>query len=255
MKNIEIKEKMDIDLSSLDREVSFSVKENAESWLYLFNYRDDISLSFDLAPNSILHLSTFAKEEVKNLNLHANVAKNAKFVVYFADFSTVINTSNVDINLNEEGASTEWHLASLAGENDKKEISVSAFHNAPNTFANVENYGVAKDDSRLVFSGTSHILNGSIKSKTHQAAKIMVFDPNSDAIAKPILKIDENDIEASHAAAVGKISDEQIFYLTSRGLSSEEAKMLITLGYLKPIFKGFDEDKVEHINETMGGRL
>ena len=83
----------------------------------------------------------------------------------------------------------------------------------------------------------------------------MVFDPNSDAIAKPILKIDENDIEASHAAAVGKISDEQIFYLTSRGLSNEEAKMLITLGYLKPIFKGFDEDKVEHINETMGGRL
>ena len=83
----------------------------------------------------------------------------------------------------------------------------------------------------------------------------MVFDPKSDAIAKPILKIDENDIEANHAAAVGKISDEHLFYLTSRGLSIEEAKLIITLGYLKPIFKGFDEDKAEYMNELIGGRL
>ena len=255
MKNIEIKGKLDIDLASLEKEVSFAVPKDKETWLYLSNYCEDISLYFELASNSILHLSTFAKEPINNLKMSANLAQNAKFIVYFADFSNEVNTSNIDVNLNEPGASVEWHLASLSGENDKKEISVSAYHNAQNTYATVENYGVAKDDSKLVFAGTSHILKGSSKSKTHQAAKIMVFDQNSDAIAKPILKIDENDIEASHAAAVGKISDEHIFYLTSRGLSNEEAKMLITLGYLKPIFKGFDEDKIEHINKAMGGRL
>ena len=255
MKKIVLNKKLDIDLTSLDNEVTFELSPNKEEWLYLSNYKEDMILNFEVKEGAFLHLSTFAKEPIKNLKIQANVARNARFVVYFADFSTEINTSNIDINLNEEGASAEWHLASLSGLTDKKEISVSAYHNAPNTTANVENYGVAKDDSKLVFAGTSHILNGSVKSKTHQAAKIMVFDPNSDAIAKPILKIDENDIEASHAAAVGKISDEHIFYLTSRGLSNEEAKMLITLGYLKPIFKGFDEDKVVYINETMGGRL
>lgn len=246
---------MDIDLSSLDREVNFAIPNEKEEWLYLFNYSDNINLHFEIRANSILHLSTFAKEPVNNLKISANLAQNSKLIVFFADFAKDINTSLIDINLNEPGASVEWHLASLASDKDKKEISVSVYHNAPNTFATVENYGVSKDDSKLVFSGTSHIINGSVKSKTHQAAKIMVFDQNSDAIAKPILKIDENDIEASHAAAVGKISDEHIFYLTSRGLSIEDAKMLITLGYLKPIFKGFDDDKVEYINEIMGGRL
>ena len=255
MRYIEIKNKTDIDLSSLDKEVTFSIPANEEKWLYLSNYTEDIYLHFELTSHSILHLSTFAKEPVKNLKISANLAENSKLIVYFADFASEINTSNIDINLNEPGANVEWHLASLSGENDKKEISVSVYHNAPNTVANVEKYGVAKDNSKLVFSGTSHILNGSSKSKTHQAAKIMVFDPKSDAIAKPILKIDENDIEASHAAAVGKISDEHIFYLTSRGLTNDEAKMLITLGYLKPIFRGFDDDKVKYINETMGGKL
>ena len=79
---------------------------------------------------------------------------------------------------------------------------------------------------------------------TRQNAKIMVFDRYSNAIAKPILKIDENEIEASHAASVGKISDDEMFYLTSRGLSEEMAKELITLGYLKPIVSEFKDDDV-----------
>jgi Fe-S cluster assembly protein SufD len=84
----------------------------------------------------------------------------------------------------------------------------------------------------------------------------MVFDRYSNAIAKPILKIDENEIEASHAATVGKISDDELFYLTSRGLSEETAKELITLGYLKPILKGFqDEEVAEQISNLIEERM
>ena len=101
----------------------------------------------------------------------------------------------------------------------------------------------------------SHILKGCHRSKSHQNAKIVVFDNDCIARAKPVLKIDENDIEASHAATVGKVSDEHIFYLTSRGLNMDEAKMLITLGYLKPILKGFDTSIVEQINNEIEGRL
>ena len=108
----------------------------------------------------------------------------------------------------------------------------------------------------MMFLGTSHILKDSIKSKTQQNAKIMVFDEASNAIAKPILKIDENDIEASHAAVVGKINDEHLFYLTSRGISETEAKELITFGYLKPILLGFKEEQVkEHISSLIEGRM
>ena len=255
MSKIEIFDKKDIALSSLDKEVSFVVPSDKVATLFLNEFQDDNNLTFDLADNSSLHLSMLAAQPVRNLKITANLGKNAEITIYFADFSIEENTSDVIINLNKENAKATWHLASLASQNDKKLISVSTYHNSPLTFARVDNYGVAKESSKLVFSGTSHILNGSVKSKTEQNAKIMVFDPESDAVAKPILKIDENDIEANHAAAVGKISDEHLFYLTSRGLSVEDARLLITLGYLKPIFKGFDEDKVEYMNELIGGRL
>lgn len=250
-----LKDKQSIILNNKDKENFFRVNSGDVSLLFLSGLSDDNVINFDLEDHTTLVLSILADKPVRNLNLTANLGKNAEIVVYFADFAVEENIANVVINLNGENAKATWHLASLSSDKDNKHISVSVFHNSPLTFARVDNYGVSKGESKLVFSGTSHILKGSIKSKTSQNAKIMVFDPKSDAIAKPILKIDENDIEANHAAAVGKISDEHLFYLTSRGLSIEEAKLIITLGYLKPIFKGFDEDKVEYMNELIGGRL
>ena len=165
-------------------------------------------------------------------------------------------SGDITVNLNKEGASCDWHLASLSEKKDNKEFNVSVYHNSANTYAQLDNYGVCRDEGKLIFSGICKIVNGSHGSKAHQNAKIMVFDEKSDGVAKPILKIDENDIEASHAAIVGKINDEHIFYLTSRGLSEEEAKRLITLGYLKPILQGFlDEDMKNKIESLIEGKM
>ena len=255
MDRIGINTDKEYNLSTFDKNVSFEVERNKQVYLLLEKIAAADSVEINILDNAELHLSILADEEIKNMNLTANLGKNSQLIVYFADFSIGENKLFANINLNEENAKVEWHLASLSGQKDRKELSVSVLHNKPQTYARVDNYGVAKDDSRLVFSGTSHILHGSIKTKTQQNAKIMVFDEFSDAVAKPILKIDENDIEASHSAAVGKISDEHLFYLTSRGLTMEEARTIITLGYLKPIFKGFNEEKIDYMNEIIGGRL
>ena len=244
-----------IEFDSLGAKEDFVVEENQELNLSFNKVSGEHEIVIEVKDNSILHLSLLADSNVKNLNLVANLGLNSKLVVFYADFSLDVNKTNVAINLNKENAEATWKLASLSSKTDRKEIVVSVFHNAPSTFARVDNYGVTKDTSKLLFAGTSHILNGMSKSKTQQNAKIMVFDNECIATCKPILKIDENDIEASHAAAVGKISDDHIFYLTSRGLTLEESKMIITLGYLKPIFKGFNDEDVAYMNKIMGGRL
>lgn len=236
-------------------EQNFIVNKGETVRLFVDDLIDDSIVNFSLKEGSKLLISIIADHEVNNFVFNAKLEKNAEIEIYFAEFSTDIINLNATINLNEEGAKAYWHLASLASQHDKKNINVSILHNAPLTLGKVDNYGVVKEEAKLLFSGISHIINGAVKSKTQQNAKIMVFDEHSDAIAKPILKIDENDIEASHAAAVGKISDEHLFYLTSRGISLDEARTLITLGYLKPIFKGFDEERVEYLNKLIGGRL
>lgn len=243
-----------LDLSTYESELSFEFA-SGETSLYLHNLKSESELNFELLENAVLYLSFFVDSTLENVKINANLGKNAKIVVYFADFSVQKNKLEATINLNDEGATCEWHLASLSSNKDNKDIVVNIYHNHPSTFGRIDNYGVCKDEGKLQFSGISYILKGCHQSKSHQNAKIVVFDNNCVAKAKPILKIDENDIEASHAASVGKVSDEHIFYLTSRGLNLEEAKMLITLGYLKPILKGFNESIQNEIDTLIERRL
>ena len=229
---------------------------NSNSSLFIKNFQSIDSLKIDLKEGSFLQLSILFDKNVKKLDFVINLKNNAKLEGYFAEFSEDNLQINGEINLLEEYAQAVVKLASLSANNDDKKISISVNHIAPKTYGKVDNYGVCKDNGKILFAGTSKIFEKSIKSKTQQNAKIMVFDEASNAIAKPILKIDENDIEASHAAVVGKINDEHLFYMTSRGISESEAKELITLGYLKPILAGFnDENTRAYISSLIERRM
>ena len=254
MEKITLRDNLTYDCASIS-DVHFDVISNSNSKLLLTNFESVNRLEINVEDNSVLLLSIFVFKSINDAKITANIGENSKIIVYFADFTQSRNHLEASINLNKKDATAEWHLASLSGNVDDKEIAVNIYHNSPLTYGKIDNYGVCKDQSKLVFSGISHIEKGCHKSASHQNAKIVVFDDNCKAVAKPILKIDENDIEASHAAVVGKVSDEHMFYLTSRGLSNEEAKLLITLGYLKPILAGFDDAMKAEINKQIEGRL
>ncbi len=205
--------------------------------------------------NTTLHLSISSLNSAISSCRKFILKENSSVIVACADFSVGTKKEEFFFDIQKEGASVKIHLATLSAENDKKEFSVSFIHNAKNTYAEMNNYGVCIENSKLVFSGIGHIRKGAKNAKTHQNAKIMVFDPACQAFANPILKIDENEIEASHAAAVGKVNDNHLFYLTSRGLKEDVAKQLITLGYLKPILAYFDEDVSSSIASCMERRM
>ena len=236
--------------------IKIEIDKNNKANLLLLNLSENAKVNISLKDDSYLNIKSVLKTELKALKLDAKLGKGAEIDAYFADFSYGDNKVDVLIDMPEDDAKAYWHLASLSSKKDNKEFEISLNHKGLNTYGLSDNYGVSKDDSRLIFSGTSSINNGSKNSKTRQNAKIMVFDEKSIAIARPVLKIDENEIEASHGASVGKISDEQMFYLTSRGLTQEQAKELITLGYLRPILKGFEEDEIkEEISSLIEGRM
>jgi len=255
MKKIQVLNDLTYSAANSSEDLFFEVASNKVLCIYLKDIEEVNNIHFEVGDNSNIQISIFARKSIKNENLTANVGENSRITVYYADFAVEKNILNASINLNKNNADCEWHLASLASSNDDKEIAVSIYHNHPNTHGRIDNYGVCKDSSKLLFAGVSHIIKGSHQSTSHQNAKIVVFDDGCKAIARPILKIDENDIEASHAAVVGKINDDHIFYLTSRGLTVEESKLLITLGYLKPIAKGFNEETANEIYQLIEGRL
>lgn len=245
-----------LDLSSSKEDVVLEVKDNSNVDISLTNLASDKKLTINIGDNAFVNVSALDHNETKSFKITANVGYKSTFSAFLADFIPGKCKGEILVNLNKEYATCEWHLASLSINEDNKEFDVSVYHNAINTYAQMDSYGVCRDEGKLLFSGICQIVKGSHGSKAHQNAKIMVFDEKSNGIAKPILKIDENDIEASHAAVVGKINDEHIFYLTSRGLSEEEAKRIITLGYLKPILKGFkDEETIKNIEDLIEGKM
>ncbi len=245
-----------LDLANSKNPLTVDVFADLECDLLLLNVKDELDITINIQSNTYLRLCLLGNNSLKTCKITANVGYRSTLSSYFADFIPGECKGEMIVNLNEEYATCRWHLASLTERQDKKQFDVNVYHNFINTFSQMDNYGVCRDEGKLTFSGICHIIKGSRGSKAHQNAKIMVFDEVSNGIAKPILKIDENDIEASHAAIVGKINDEHIFYLTSRGLTEEEAKRLITFGYLKPIIAGFNDVEIkEEIEKLIEGKM
>lgn len=217
----------------------------------LINEFENKNVKFVLKNNAFLKLNFLSLTQSACGNYLFDLEESSNAFVAMADLVKGNVDFNATFNLLGDNANSEWHLASLGADDDKKVFNINFNHVAKNTTGVMSNYGVVEDESMMHFKGISHIKNGSIKSKTHQSAKIMVFDPKCHAKANPILKIDENDIEASHAAIVGKVNDEHMFYLCSRGISENDAKQLITLGYLKPITNYFEDQK--YVQEIVDG--
>ena len=241
-------------LSNKTIEIEIEVNSNVD--ILLDNIKDVKELNIVINRDSNVTLSFIAEEEMQASNINITVKGNATLNGYFADFAKKTLNLHCKVNLVEEGASCTYRVATLVAGDDRKLVDVSIDHISPKTYGKFDCYGICKDNGKITVAGTSHVFKGAVKSKAQQNSKIMVFDESSDATAKPVLKIDENDLEASHGAVVGKINDEHLFYLTSRGLSEETAKELITWGYLKPILEGFKEEDVKnHISSLIERRM
>ena len=216
-----------------------TLKNNEKRVLEYVDF-SDLKIELSEGSNLLLKLANF-RDNV-DIKIYGKVGKNAGISVIFADFSKDFVKISSQIDLAEEGANCDWHLATLANKKDDKTFDISFKHLVGKTTSIMDNYGVARDDSKIVFSGVSHITEGAKKSNAKQNAKIIVFDKNSQGVASPILKIDENEVQASHGAVVGQLNSDHMFYLMSRGLTQDEARMIITLGYLKPVSAQFNED-------------
>ncbi|MCD8209320.1 MAG: SufD family Fe-S cluster assembly protein [Coprobacillus sp.] len=235
--------------------VEITTAENLE--LYFILYIDkEVNLHVTVSRDCVLHLGLICKNIVSRVSISGNVGENGELYLYFADFSE--NKSDFTWSFDLDGANSKGviKVASVSSHKDIKHYEILINHNNVGTYGLTDCYGVAKDESTLSFIGNGHIFKGKKDSKAVQNCRVMVFDEKAKGVVKPVLQIDDNDIEASHLAILGKINPEQMFYMTSRGLSESIAKELITYGYLNPILNGFnDEECKDNISKLMREKM
>lgn len=120
----------------------------------------------------------------------------------------------------------------LGKKEDKVKIQINVLHQNKETKSKVLVKGVIKDSAKVDFNGLVKIEPGSKNSNAWLCANLLLLSNKAKGRVVPSLEILENDIKAGHATTVGKVSDAELFYLISRGLSKRKAKNLIIQGFL-----------------------
>ena len=132
-------------------------------------------------------------------------------------------------------------------------------HVAPNCQSDLLYKGGLRDHSRAVYSGWVHVRPDAQKTNAMQTSRNIVLSEHAKADAIPNLEIEANDVRCGHAASVGPVDDEAIFYLQSRGIPREDAERLIVTGFFQEVLDRVTIDEVREgaevaiANELAGG--
>ncbi|ADI31823.1 Fe-S cluster assembly protein SufB [Staphylothermus hellenicus] len=153
--------------------------------------------------------------------------------------------------LRGKGARTSSLVVGIANGPYIKDTGSKAIHAAPNTKSKIISKSISSEGGVNIYRGLVHIFKGAKNSTSYVQCDSLILDEKSKAYTYPIIHVEEKDSETGHEATTGRINDDQIFYLQSRGLSEGQAKSMIVLGYIKDVLKGLPMEYVAMLNRVI----
>jgi Fe-S cluster assembly protein SufB len=152
-----------------------------------------------------------------------------------------------------ERASSDSIGIAFAGKDQNHDTGSKVIHLASNTSSTIDSKSISKDGGISTYRGLIHVAKDAKDCKAYMKCNGLLLDKGlgsrSDAI--PVLEIKNSDVEAAHEATVGKIGDDEIFYLMSRGLSEDEAIKLIVSGFVGPLTKALPLEYAVELNKLI----
>ena len=208
--------------------------------------------------NSKLRFSTIENWSRNMLNLNTKkciVGENGKIEWITGSFGSKISMLYPMSILNGKGSSCEFTGISFAGKGQNLDTGIKVVHNATNTSTYINSKSISKDGGICTFRSNVSVMPKSSGSKLSLSCESLMLDSESRSDTIPVSEILNDDVEFAHEASVGKISDEVIFYLMSRGLNEEDAKALIVKGFAEPISKTFPIEYAVEMNRLINLEL
>ena len=139
----------------------------------------------------------------------------------------------------------------FAGKNQHQDTGAKMVHLAPNTTSRITSKSVSKSNGRTTYRGLLHVAKGATNVKASVRCDALLLDDESKTDTYPYMEINQEDATITHEATVGKIGDEQIFYLMTRGFSEEEALTLIVNGFIEPFTKELPMEYAVELNRLV----
>jgi Fe-S cluster assembly protein SufB len=153
--------------------------------------------------------------------------------------------------LMEPGAKGDVLSIAFAGKGQHQDAGAKMVHVAPDTTSTVTSKSISKRGGRTSYRGLVKVHPGATHVKSFVKCDALLLDDDSISETYPYIEYEESDIELAHEATVSKVSDEQLFYLTSRGIPQEEAETMIVNGFIEPFTKELPLEYAVELNRLI----
>ncbi|MFS9337995.1 Fe-S cluster assembly protein SufD [Streptococcus intermedius] len=172
----------------------------------------------------------------------------------------VMNEGNViadfDSDLFGRGSHADMKVVALSRGKQTQGIDSRVTNYGCNSIGNIFQYGVILEKGTLTFNGIGHIIKGAKGADAQQESRVLMLSDKARSDANPILLIDENDVTAGHAASIGQVDPEDMYYLMSRGLDQATAERLVVRGFLGSVIveipvKEVRAEMIENIDKIL----
>lgn len=150
-----------------------------------------------------------------------------------------------------ERAYGETLSIAFAGKGQHQDTGAKMVHLAPNTTSKVTSKSVSRLNGRSTYRGMLHVAKGATGVKSTVRCDALLLDDTSKTDTYPYMEINQEDATITHEATVGKIGDDQIFYLMTRGFSEEDALSLIVNGFMEPFTKELPMEYAVELNRLI----
>lgn len=153
--------------------------------------------------------------------------------------------------LRGEGAKGVTISVALAGEGQHQDAGAKMYHLAPNTSSSIVSKSISKDGGKVTYRGIVHFGKKADGARANIECDTLILDDLSTSDTLPYNEINNDNISLEHEARVSKVSEEQLFYLMSRGLSEQEATDMIVMGFIEPFTRELPMEYAVEMNRLI----
>ncbi len=154
----------------------------------------------------------------------------------------------LDVRLVGEGAEANVYGAYVCGGDEKVKIAVDMYHDVPHCNSRQLFKGIAGGVSKVDFYGKIIVAQDAQRTEAYQENHNILLTDGAKVDTKPQLEIYADDVKCSHGATIGRLNEEEQFYMRSRGISLEDAKVLQMISFIAPVLENIeDHDERETI--------
>lgn len=190
--------------------------------------------------------------DVYNLNTKRSIVEEGGFMEWVGGSMgsgvTMLYPASILIG---RGARADHLNIAVGGPNQYKDTGAKVIHGAPETTSTVVSKSIVFGGGETVYRGLLKVAKGAVNSKAHVQCDALMLDDKSKSDTVPTMEVFEDQVSVGHEATVGRISEEMLFYLQSRGLTESEAMAMVVRGFVEPVVKKLPLEYAVELNRLI----